>query len=183
MIEKYRAAALRYRPDCIRVLFIAESPPFVKPGGRPSYFFFDESASDLLFATVIYAVLGVEFRKASGKKAAVLRSFQAGGYWLIDVVEHPISHIPPRDRPLTVYRYVPNLLDRLEGLRSEGVLDDSTGFAIIKKDVWETVEPVLSEKGYRVLNRSAPIGFPAYHRDRRTVEAIRKALGPKILGT
>lgn len=177
VVEKYRVAARRYRPaDRIRVLFIAESPPFVRPGGWPSYFFFEDSASELLFATVIYALYGVEYRKDPAKKAELLRRLQFNGYWLIDVAEHPINDVPAKKRPAVLREHVPSLLSRLAELKRDGVLHDSTGLALIKKDVWSTVEPVLSEKGYRVLNRAAPIGFPGYHRDQRTVKAIRETL-------
>lgn len=176
MITRYREAALRYRPSRIRVLFIAESPP-VPRDGQPSYFFFEESRSNMLFATVICATLGVEYRKADRNKAELLRAFQAAGYWLIDAVEHPINDVPPKGRPAIVRENLPDLLRRLAALRAEGVLDDSTGIAIVKRDVWATIGWPLDANGYRVLNRDAAIGFPGYHRDRRTVAEIRRAVG------
>jgi hypothetical protein len=177
VIEHYREAALRYRPARIRVLFIAESPPFTQPGRKPSYFFFEDSPSNLLFATILYAMTGESYTKATGPKAPLLQRLRDEGYWLIDAVEHPINDVPPKNRPEIVRKGLPDLLERLAEMRSEGVLDDSTGLAIIKNDVWATIAPTLVENRYRVLNRDAAIGFPGYHRDRRTVAAIRKAVG------
>ena len=175
-VEDYRTAALRYRPDLIRVLFIAESPPKVKPGGRPSYFFFEDSASDLLFATVICAVYGVKYTKDPARKADLLGRLRSDGYWLMDVAERPINDVPAKRRPAVLRDHVPSFLERLDGLKREGVIDGTTGLALIKKDVWAVAVPILSAMGYRVLNREKPIGFPGYHRDRRTVKTIREAL-------
>lgn len=180
MLERYREAALRYRPARIRVLFIAESPPFTRPGRNSSYFFFEDSPSNLLFATIVYALFGEEYTTASGSKAALLERLRDNGYWLIDAVEHPINDVPPKQRPEIVRKALPDLLGRLAALRSRGVLDDSTGLAIVKKDVWSAITPTLIENGYRVLNRDAPIGFPGYHRDKRTVQAIRSAIGSSL---
>ena len=182
MIDEYQKAAIRYRPDRIRVLFLAESPPAPRPCRPPSYFFFPNSFSDLLFATVIFALYGIRYKKDPVLKESLLQKFRADGFWLMDAVEYPINNIPKPHRPEKVRADLPNLLGRLNSLRQEGVLDETSGIAIIMEDVWKLLAPVLAEQGYYILNRNRYIGFPGYYYDQRTVDEIRKIL-PSFLGS
>lgn len=93
MTRDYFEAAEQYRPQQVRVLFIAESPPAYSSESKKSYFFFEENPTgDILFATIIQAVLGITYRKESSRhKADILRQFQEQGYWLMDAVEYPIN--------------------------------------------------------------------------------------------
>ena len=177
----YREAAERYRPDKIRVLFIAESPPAYADESKKSYFYFEQNpGSDVLFATIIAALYGVKYRKASGTKPQLLQRLKDDGYWLMDAVESPINRIDdavvkPKQRAELIRQNIPNLLKNLEALKRARTLADSTGVILIKKVVFRMLEPELRRAGYRVLHINM-VGFPGYHRDRRTIASIREAL-------
>jgi len=88
----YNKAALKYRPDKIRTLFIAESPPAFDEEKGKSYFFFEENpGGDILFATLVKALYDIDYRKRDGNKAQLLRRMQKDHFWLIDAVEYPIN--------------------------------------------------------------------------------------------
>jgi len=89
MIRDYHSAASRYRPTPVRVLFIAESPPAFGSESERAYFFFEENrGGDLLFATIVEAVLGIKYRKRVHAKDHVLRCFQKKG-----VLAHGCSRV------------------------------------------------------------------------------------------
>ena len=180
-LREYKAAAERYRPVNIRVLFIAESPPAYTDKAKKSYFFFERNpGSDILFATVVEAIYDANYRKSDGNKEELLRQFQTDGYWLIDAVEYPINRvngqkISESDRALEMRANTTNLFSRLDSLRRDKLLLPDAGIILIKNLVFEILAQPLSEAGYRVLH-CRKIGFPRYHRDRDTIQGIRKAL-------
>ena len=177
-IQRYNKAAEIYRPNRVKVLFIAESPPSYASTDKMSYFFFDQNpGSDILFATIIKAVFDVNYHKADGNKAELLRRFRRKGFWLLDAVNVPINKLAgqrtsPKERNCLISNSIPDLLGRLDRLKKRGVIDYRTGIILIKKIVYQILSPVLITKGYNVLN-SRHIDFPKYYRDRDTIREIR----------
>jgi len=180
-IDDYRNAAEMYRPDSIRVLFVAESPPAFSDEARRSYFFFvPNPGRDILFATLVKAVLDEDYRKGDGNKGDLLCRFQSEGYWLMDAVEYPINRAGGRrmsdsERAPVIRANVPRFLARLDRLRNDGVLLPSAGIILIKKLVFEVLRDPLAAAGHRVLH-SRKIDFPKYYRDSDTIRGIREAL-------
>ena len=180
-MPSFLEAATRYRPDEIRILFIAESPPAFKDEQKKSYFYFAPNpGNDILFGTIVEALYQADYRKASGRKTELLQRLRDDGYWLMDAVETPINRIAgrvvkPKERAEFIRQNLPDLLDRLAALKQEGAISDSTGIILIKKIVFETLAEDLQSAGYRVLH-SQKIDFPKYHRDRDTIAGIRGAL-------
>lgn len=172
----YANAAQKYRPENIRYLFIAESPPAYKSEDKKSYFYFEDNPGhDILFATLIFALYGKNYRKSDRNKAELLLQFRRDGYWLMDVVEHPInrlngSRINPKEREQIIKNQIPNFLTRLNSLK----VKNSTGIIIIKKLNYEILSPVLLQHGFTVLNKEK-IDFPKYYWDRDTVKGVRHA--------
>lgn len=180
-LDVYRKSAGHYRPDSIRVLFIAESPPAFTDESRRSYFYFPQChGSDILFATMMKAVLDTRYFKRDGNKAELLEKFRDGGYWLMDAVEYPINRLKGKktsvkDRASEIESNLPFLLRRLDFLRHRLIFSTDSGIILIKKVVFEVLEQPLTDAGYTVLHRKK-IDFPKYHRDRDTIAGIRRAL-------
>ena len=181
MARDYHKAAERYRPAQVRVLFIAESPPAFSSESKQAYFFFEENpGGDLLFATIVQAVLGITYRKRNGvRKADVLRQFQAKGCWLMDAVERPINKIddrttPERERKNLIEEESTRLLKRIAALDGERQPNEMA-VVLIKNLVYECLVEPLRQAGYCVPQARA-IGFPRYHRDPATIEGIKSAL-------
>jgi hypothetical protein len=181
-LSEYREAAERHRPEFIRILFLAESPPAILDNGQKSYFFFENNpGKDILFATIIKAVLDVKYRKKIDNKAGLLRQFQDKGFWLIDACEQPINRIdgrkiPDKIRAKAIEANAEDLLERLGNLKKENFLRSDSGIIIIKKVVYNVLGQTLSNAGFRVLQK-CKIDFPKYHFDRDTIKGIRNVLG------
>lgn len=180
--ETYRIAAAKYKPARIRVLFVAESPPYVQVDKRASYFFFEDNpGADILFATLIEALYRKKYRKGPGCKPRLLGQLKNDGYWLIDAVEFPINRASDglkcsdREREKIIGEYTTVLLTRLDRLRHEGPIDTCTKIILIKETVFNTLFSLLRSHGYTVINNRY-IGFPRYYGDRAVIHAIRRLL-------
>lgn len=178
----YRCAANRYQPTSVRVLFLAESPPAFAAESKQAYFFFEDNpGGDLLFSTIIEAVLGITYRKHGGvRKADLLGRFQSKGYWLMDAVEYPINRIdgkktPDSKRKAFIDRESGKLLESIAALRAEQRLRSDVVIVLIKNLVYESLAEPLRRAGYRVP-QSRAIGFPRYHGDPATIQGIKIAL-------
>jgi len=97
-VGPYSAAAKRFLPDKIKVLFIFESPPFPPPmypitkkeNPEWSYFYrFETKGSNALRREVCTAV----FNKTITDHKEFLNEFSTKGYFLIDAVNYPINKI------------------------------------------------------------------------------------------
>jgi len=180
-MDEYKQAALKYRPERIKVLFIAESPPAYKHNQEKSYFYFENNPrSDILFATISKALYDINYRKSDRNKLELLERLKRDGYWLIDAVERPINRIDDKittekERGQLIREEIPTLLLRLDKLQETGIIDPETGIILIKKIVFNVLFTVLSQRGFNVLNDSK-IDFPKYYNDRDTISGIRKAL-------
>jgi hypothetical protein len=90
----YREAAAVYRPDAVRLLFVAEAPPT----SVERYFYFPRvPVHDSLWIETMRAMYGAEFGETAferGRKDSWLRRFQRDGCFLADAVDEPISGSP-----------------------------------------------------------------------------------------
>ncbi len=177
-----RRAAEHYRPDKIDVLFLCESPPAYRSRSESSYFYFANNPSgDILFATIVLAVLCQEYRKAGGSKPDLLLVLKRKGYWLIDAVEYPINKTTNGAaasdalRKEHIYQQKDKLLSKLRQLRDAGIMHDRTNVVLIKKLVFDTLAPSI-RRCFQVP-QEGPIPFPGYYGDEKTVRDIRAAMG------
>ena len=178
MTLKYVEAANRYRPEKVRVLLLAESPPAFTTEDKKAYFYFEENpGGDILFATVIKAVLSKTYRKRQGpSKTELLRELQAEGIWLIDAVEYPINKIgdKPRSdakRRCLIDKESADLFKRLALVGKSAEMS----IVLIKNLVYQCLAEPIRNLGYHVP-QTMPIGFPRYYRDPKTIEGIQSAL-------
>ncbi len=99
--RRFTEAIRRYRPDPLRVLFIAEAPPAFKV--NRFFYFTDLTDGDTLFLEMMKVLYPVEvgymkdtFRPGSSvkqirqRKPELLRRFQKDGFHLIDAYERPM---------------------------------------------------------------------------------------------
>lgn len=80
-----------YRPDSIRYLLVAESPPDPGSGCRRFFYSPDLSQHDNLYRGVAQAVFGLEEDFDATRKVEVLQRLKAKGFWLIDAMRRPIN--------------------------------------------------------------------------------------------
>ena len=150
----YESLRAEYRPECVRVLLVAESPPSPTAGTRR--FFYSETLTghDNLFRSVALAAYGMTAADLRAvPKVSVLRRLQADGFLLIDAVETPINHMSSGDKRRAIRGGVPRLLDRCIEI------GPTVGAFVISTPVHEAVAGAMTGAGITVLN-PIPAPFP-----------------------
>lgn len=150
----YESLRAEYRPECVRVLLVAESPPSPTAGTRR--FFYSETLTghDNLFRSVALAAYGMtaaDLRAVT--KASVLRRLQADGFFLIDAVETPINHMSSGDKRRAIRSGTSRLLHRCVEI------EPTVGVFVISTPVHEAVAEAMTGAGITVLNPT-PAPFP-----------------------
>ena len=154
--ELRRAAAHKYRPEHIKVLLVAESPP--QRASR--YFYFqDVEHHDGLFWNVAKAVLGVVM-KDRAEKPMYLEELKQRGVFLIDLKEDP-------NDPRPSWECVDHLIERCRELMPEKII-------VIKGNVFDVTFTRLRDAGLPVINRRIP--FPANGDELKFAGAFAQAL-------
>jgi hypothetical protein len=99
----------------------------------------------------------------------VLGRLQADGFWLIDAVDRPINHLPPRPRRAAITAAVPQLVARCRDLAPR------RGVIICHRVVYQLATPRLRDAGVRVLH-DQPLPFPLGNWRADFVARLRRAL-------
>jgi hypothetical protein len=150
----YENLRAEHKPDSVRVLLLAESPP--DPGSSDRRFFYNSrlTAHDNLFRSVALAAYGLD-KKALQRtpKVETLHRLQADGFFLIDAVGYPINHMEPGARQHAIQEAVPDLIERCRQLAP------ADGVFICAKPVHKAVTHLLRQANITILNKS-PAPFP-----------------------
>lgn len=179
----YSKAALKYKPEAISVLFIAESPPAFKSQEKMSYFYFEENpGADILFATLIKAIYSEDYRKSPVVKRDFLKRLKVDGYFLIDAVPNPINkdrngnRVPDKTRKNEIIHQSQTLLCKLKHMWENGIITPDTKVILIKATVHDALAGLLRQNRFNIMNQQS-IGFPRYYRDKDVVSQIETMLG------
>jgi hypothetical protein len=114
----YEELREQYRPERLRVLLVAESPP--DPGeGERRFFYAPELRVDNLYRGVAQALYGEHDEMDILDKPAVLDRIRADGYWLVDAVDEPINKLGSAARARAIAAGVPRLAERCVELAPE----------------------------------------------------------------
>lgn len=167
-LRQLHTAQTRWRPGEIRCLLIAEAPP-----NNPNRYFYypDVRNHDHLFLGVMQALYPESKQRyvAEGRptalKEALLAQFQADGFFLIDLVEIPLTLFAATPKSA-----LPSLLTRLEQTISR-----ETPVIIIKTSVFDICYKPLVTAGYTHV---APdrIPFPGSGNQTRFQSGFSQAL-------
>lgn len=165
---RYAVARNKYRPEEVRTLLIAESPPC----NPERYFYFEEVRThDSLFLEivgVIYPELKAAYlasKRDPELKAELLENFRSDGYFLIDLSEVPQELTGESDAAC-----LPGLLARVGKLAAK-----RTRIILIKANVYDCAYGPLTDAGYKVSAERLP--FPGSGQQRVFQEGFRRALG------
>jgi len=159
----------RYRPERIKVLFVAESPP--ESSDEEVRFFYNprQERWDHMYRAVMQAVFP-EFEYRPGEKDNWLRRFQERGYYLIDATDRPVNHLSPAERRRELGLAVDGKLSEIRGL-----VAPSTPIVLVKKAIFAAFHRPLREAGYNVIHESF-LPFPSHGHQARFVETCRTCL-------
>jgi hypothetical protein len=154
-----RRAAARYKPQRVRLLLVAETPPLARPPDPPRYFYFENvSKHDYLFRAVVRGVLGAEPDRRG--KSALLTRLRRSGVFLIDLKPDPSD-----PRPLSAF--VQSLVRRCRQLRPKRII-------LIKTSVYDEAYATLVEAGLPVAGSRVP--FPGWGQRARFAREFGRAL-------
>lgn len=153
----YKEACEDYKPDKIKVLFIAESPPFQKEKQKLRYFYFkDVTQFDSLFKNIMEVIFPNEKNRDKG---ALLDKFRENCFFLIDACEYPINQHEDiiRKHHILIKENLLNLKEKIETLT-----DAETKIILIKKNIFQLlcVDQNLNQE-YNIINREYLV-FPSH---------------------
>ena len=192
--ETFWRLAEAVRPERVRVLFVAESPPARNRRGRWSYFYLPEEkppgedASSLFWALAEVLALPeargwtyqTAFRARVTAKAELLDEFKARGLWLVDAAKCAVNVVADeRARQKAVARCAEHWLWReLRALEPERIV-------LVKATVRDLLEPMLTQWGFgpRLLV-SERIPHPGSGQRANFRAAMRRLIGrhPDLFG-
>jgi hypothetical protein len=153
--KKREAAALKYKPQRVRLLLVAEAPP----AADDRYFYFEHvTPHDWLFLAVIESLFGRKPDKS--EKARWLRQLREAGVFLIDLGLDPVDGSDPR-------QHVPDLVSRCKPLRPEHII-------LIKATVYDAAYHALVQAGLPVVDGRIP--FPSTGQQGRFRRSFDQAL-------
>lgn len=153
-MNSYDDVRKQYRPDHIKVLLIAESPPPTGEKQSSRHFYRSERVrtDDRLFVNTIKAIYPeaavMTESQIEPNKEQWLRRFQADGFYMIEALETSQEHgVTKQERQNRIKEGLPRLIKRVQELASK-----NTGIILIKSNVFEVAAEPLRQAGFHVLN-------------------------------
>jgi hypothetical protein len=158
----------RYRPETIKLLLVAESPP---ASGR--YFYNPAGA----LTEPLFAALMREIGASPATKDEGLLAFQASGWMLVDATYEPVNTYDGKRRDEVISRDYEQLREDLDHL----LPDRTAPIILLKANVCRLLEPRLIKEGFRVVNGGRLVYFPSHGQQgkfREQFGAIRRGAAP-----
>lgn len=186
-MNKIQSSRLKYKPDEIKILFVAEAPP---ENIKRFFYYENVKEKDALFINLI-RLLYPEYRDRNGgsveqirkNKKAILERFQNDGYYLIDALPEPISlKLKSGEREKLIEARKSDLANEIKSLIAPGPYnpeDPHVGVVLIKATVFDTlIDYLLVEQRLPVLNNNIKIPFPSHGNSGRFFEDLHNVLAP-----
>ena len=152
---EFEQARLKYKPDKIKYLLVAESPPEIE---KKRFFYFEKvKIQDSLFLQtmkVLYPNHIVDVSTLRSNKSALLKRFQCDGFYLIDALDMPIGVKKTKHK-------INKISDNLCQLEQKIIklVHQETKIILISKPVYEAAYEYLFSKKLNVVNKEI-IPFP-----------------------
>lgn len=144
----------QYRPELIKVLMVAESPPPAANVQSSRQFYRSEKVrkDDRLFTNTIRALypetIDLPESELEAQKEQWLRKFQADGWYMIEALETSLEHgVTKPERQALIKKHLSDLLARVGKLA-----DKNTKLILVKSNVFVVAAEPLRQAGFTVLN-------------------------------
>lgn len=177
-MTEYDELRKNYKPDTIKVLFIAESQPPVASKASSRHFYRADQVrrDDRLFTNTIRAlypeVAEAKEAEIQENKEAWLQRFKADGFYMIETLPNSLVHeVTKEERQELIKEHLPALLERVRTLAAPG-----TKVILIKSNVFVVAAEPLRQAGYNVLN-TALLDYPGRFNQRAYREKLASLLG------
>lgn len=177
MTSSYEDTREQYRPDHIKLLFIAESPPPPSDIQSSRQFYYTDRIrkDDRLFTNTIKALYPEtaetpEIDLEKEKREWLLR-LQKDSFYMIEALEESQEHeVTKNERQEKIRANLPRLIERVRKLASQ-----DTGIVLIKSNVFDVAAESLKEAGFRVLNTDL-VDYPGRFNQRDYREKLAKLI-------
>lgn len=159
----------RYRPETIKVLFVAESPPESSDDEVRFFYNFEQERWDHMYRAVMRAMFP-DFKYRPNEKDKWLRKFQDHGYYLIDATDRPVNRLSSAERRKELMREMETKLAEIRLLVAL-----NTPIILVKKNIFSTFNQPLRDAGYNVIHDSF-LPFPSHGHQARFIAACRDCI-------
>jgi len=180
-MSEYDDIRRQYRPNKVRWLLIAESPPPGPDFGGSRHFYRDTPPrpDDRVFNNTIKALYGdaegQNDQELQEHKAEWLKQLQADGLYMIEALEESQAHqVTKKQRQERIAVALPRLIERVKQLATP-----ETGLVLIKSNVFDVAAEPLQQAGFKVLNQKL-VDYPGVYNQtayRQKLAALLKADG------
>lgn len=174
MITIFEKARLKYKPDVIRYLFIAEAPP--KINSNRFFYFENVDKQDSLFLETVKCfypevVKNIDTPTIRKNKAKFLEKLRMDGFYLIDSIDEPFEQkLTPKQKEKIMSHEQSHLLAKVNSLCAS-----ETKIVLVAATVFNSNYKYLIENGVNVINKSM-IEFPGSGGQKKFKEKINKLL-------
>lgn len=160
------SARAKYKPEMIKLLFVAEAPP-----ETTERFFYYETVkdNDWLYIAIVKAISmcdDYDVKKIRANKKKILELLQQDGIFLMDLSPVPLKW------GVKAELHKEDFMQRLNNEKS--INKQITDIILIKANVYDCLFLELKENGYRVQNQRIP--FPASGQQQKFAEKMKKTL-------
>jgi hypothetical protein len=157
-MDRFEIARIKYKPDIVRYLLIAETPP--KSDSDRFFYFENVSEQDSLFLETMKVLYPIETsqlttREIRANKSKFLLNFKHDGFYLIDSLEKPFDvKYSPSQKVKLIEKGQNHLLSRINS-----TIDKNTKVILISATVFKADFQYLKRNKINVINKEL-IDFP-----------------------
>ena len=178
MSATYEKERQKYKPQHVKYLLIAESPPPSAEIQSSRQFYYTDRIrkDDRLFVNTIRALyhetLNVSEMELEERKTDWLNRFKDDGWYMIEALETSQQHeVTKKQRQEKIAAAVPQLIERVHKLAEK-----DAGLILIKSNVYEVAAEPLRDAGFKVLNHEL-VDYPGQYNQRAYREKLAGLAG------
>jgi hypothetical protein len=174
-MSSYEDVRQKYKPDHIKFLLIAESPPPEPETQSSRQFYYTDRIrkDDRLFTNTIRALYpetaGLPEPEIEEQKEQWLNKFKNDGWYMIEALEESQVHeVTKKQRREFIRQSTPRLIERVKELAGK-----NSKIILIKSNVFEAAAGPLKQAGFNVLNTEL-VDYPGRFNQRSYREKLAK---------
>jgi hypothetical protein len=173
-MSRFEIARQKYKPNTIKYLLVAETPP--KSDSNRFFYFEKVDKQDSLFLEtmkVLYPVdtQFVETKEIRRRKSEFLNKFKEDGFYLVDSLDKPFEKRYSTTEKIGLIKAGQNRL--LEKIRN--LLSENTKVILIASPVYKANFEFLKNQRIPVIN-TEPIDFPGSGGQKKFREKIKRII-------
>lgn len=177
-MNDYEAVRKAYKPDTVKVLLIAESPPPAPNIQSSRQFYYKDRirTADRLFVNTIKALYSkaasLTEAQIEAEKQTWLKRFQSDGFYMIEALDESQPHeATKQERQHKIRAHLPELIKKVRTLANP-----NTKIVLIKSNVFDVAAEPLREAGFTVLNTEL-VDYPGQFNQRAYREKLQNLVG------